>query len=84
MQGVERGVVRLLLIVFATLMANMLLGCWKKDLNWRPKSMLMRLHVRGIDKLPGGEPRTLQRRVRVWRKRIVRQFGRHPAFADSR
>ena len=38
------------------------------------KAMLKRLQASGYGEFPDGQLRTLQRRVRVWRMRIIQQL----------
>jgi hypothetical protein len=38
------------------------------------KAMLQRLQASGFGEFPDGQLRTLQRRVKVWRKQIVQQL----------
>jgi hypothetical protein len=63
---------------------------WPVLLSWleeRPdmeaKEMLKRLQATGYGEFPDGQLRTLQRRVRVWRMRIVQQlvYGTQPPAA---
>jgi hypothetical protein len=50
------------------------------------KEMLKRLQTSGYGEFPDGQLRTLQRRVRLWRKRIVQQlvYGADPAAASNK
>ena len=47
--------------------------------------MLKRLQASGYGEFPDGQLRTLQRRVRVWRMRIVQQlvYGQPPAAPNQ-
>jgi hypothetical protein len=38
------------------------------------KEMLKKLHASGYGEFPDGQLRTLQRRVRLWRMRVVQQL----------
>jgi hypothetical protein len=66
---------------------------WPVLLSWleeRPdmeaKEMLKRLQASGYGEFPDGQLRTLQRRVRVWRMRIVQQlvYGADAAAASNK
>ena len=50
------------------------------------KEMLKRLQTTGYGEFPDGQLRTLQRRVRVWRMRIVQQlvYGADAAAAPNK
>jgi len=49
------------------------------------KEMLKRLQARGYGEFPDSQLRTLQRRVRVWRMRIVQQlvYGAEASTTDQ-
>jgi hypothetical protein len=51
-----------------------LLGWLEERPDMEAKSMLKRLQASGFGEFPDGQLRTLQRRVRVWRKQIVQQL----------
>jgi hypothetical protein len=57
-----------------------LLGWLEERPDMEAKSMLKRLQASGFGEFPDGQLRTLQRRVRVWRKQIVQQlvYGAEP------
>lgn len=58
----------------------MLLGWLEERPDMEAKAMLKRLQASGFGEFPDGQLRTLQRRVRGWRKQIVRQlvYGTEP------
>jgi predicted RNA binding protein YcfA (HicA-like mRNA interferase family) len=51
-----------------------LLGWLEERPDMEAKAMLKRLQASGFGEFPDGQLRTLQRRVRVWRKQIVQQL----------
>jgi len=51
-----------------------LLGWLEERPDMEAKSMFKRLQASGFGEFPDGQLRTLQRRVRVWRKQIVQQL----------
>jgi hypothetical protein len=51
-----------------------LLGWLEEKPDMEAKTMLKRLQASGFGEFPDGQLRTLQRRVRVWRKQIVQQL----------
>ena len=57
-----------------------LLGWLEERPDMEAKSMFKRLQASGFGEFPDGQLRTLQRRVRVWRKQIVQQlvYGAEP------
>src|ERR1022692_4495043 len=57
-----------------------LLGWLEERPDMEAKSMFKRLQASGFGEFPDGQLRTLQRRVRVWRKQIVHQlvYGAEP------
>jgi hypothetical protein len=57
-----------------------LLGWLEEKPDMEAKAMLKRLQASGFGEFPDGQLRTLQRRVRVWRKQIVQQlvYGAEP------
>lgn len=61
-----------------------LLGWLEERPDMEAKAMLQRLQASGFGEFPDGQLRTLQRRVRVWRKQIVQQlvYGAGPQTAE--
>jgi hypothetical protein len=61
-----------------------LLGWLEEKPDMEAKAMLQRLQASGFGQFPDGQLRTLQRRVRVWRKQIVQQlvYGVEPQTAE--
>ena len=61
-----------------------LLGWLEERPDIEAKAMLQRLQASGFGEFPDGQLRTLQRRVRVWRKQIVQQlvYGAEPQTAE--
>ena len=57
-----------------------LLGWLEERPDMEAKSMFKQLQASGFGEFPDGQLRTLQRRVRVWRKQIVQQlvYGTEP------
>ena len=62
-----------------------LLGWLEEQPDLEAKTMLKRLQASGYGEFPDGQLRTLQRRVRVWRMRIVQQlvYGQPPAAPNQ-
>jgi hypothetical protein len=62
-----------------------LLGWLEERPDMEAKSMFKRLQASGFGEFPDGQLRTLQRRVRVWRKQIVQQlvYGTEPQSTQS-
>ena len=62
-----------------------LLGWLEERPDMEAKVMLKRLQSSGFGEFPDGQLRTLQRRVRVWRKQIVQQlvYGTETQSAQS-
>ena len=62
-----------------------LLGWLEEKPDIEAKEMLKRLQASGYGDFPDGQLRTLQRRVRLWRMRIVQQlvYGTEPAAAPD-
>ena len=52
----------------------MLLGWLEETPDMEAKAMLKRLQTSGFGEFPEGQLRTLQRRVKGWRKQIVQQL----------
>ena len=63
----------------------MLLGWLEERPDMEAKEMLKRLQASGYGEFPDGQLRTLQRRVRLWRMRIVQQlvYGTGPTAAQD-
>jgi hypothetical protein len=61
-----------------------LLGWLEERPDMEAKAMLQRLQASGFGEFPDGQLRTLQRRVKVWRKQIVQQlvYGAEPQTAE--
>jgi hypothetical protein len=61
-----------------------LLGWLEERPDMEAKSMFKRLQASGFGEFPDGQLRTLQRRVRVWRKQIVQQlvYGDEPQTTE--
>jgi hypothetical protein len=64
-----------------------MLGWLEERPDIEAKEMLKRLQTSGYGEFPDGQLRTLQRRVRLWRMRIVQQLvygtGQAPAQDDG-
>jgi hypothetical protein len=62
-----------------------LLGWLEERPDMEAKSMFKRLQASGFGEFPDGQLRTLQRRVRVWRKQIVQQlvYGAEPQSTQT-
>ena len=63
----------------------MLLGWLEERPDLEAKEMLQRLQASGFGQYPDGQLRTLQRRVRLWRMRIVQElvYGTDPSAAHQ-
>jgi len=62
-----------------------LLGWLEERPDMEAKSLFKRLQASGFGEFPDGQLRTLQRRVRVWRKQIVQQlvYGDDPQSTQA-